>query len=396
MRGAVSLGAGLIKPPQSDPTIGLEVKSPGSFDLSGWLLARSDGLSAIAIVASLLLPRAARAVRRPDISRREIAGLQADLYLPPGGPWPAIVLVLGALREGRRYPLLEATARSIATCGFAVLVPELGRLRRLILADDALDDLAAAVLALTAEDGVARAPAGLIGFSLGGSLALVAAADDRLRERVACVASMGGYFSLSDMLTAATTGTIGTTDETASLAAPAAFAMAASLVAPLPDPDRKLLERALEESQDAPLEALARVDSGSVGPQARAVLTLLRNRDPHAVASLIGNVEGAAEMMARFSPETVATRIDVPVWVLHDERDQYVPAQQSRRMREAMAGRTDFGFFSIRLLEHTEPRAPGLNPVRILRDYLPGLFGLVRFAYGPLKAVRRSVSSVTR
>lgn len=360
------------------------------------LLARSNGLSAIAIVASLSFAKAARAVRRPDIGRREIAGLHADLYLPLGGPWPAIVLVLGALREGRRYPLLEATARSIAACGFAVLVPELGRLRRLILADDALDDLAAAVLALTAEHGVAHAPAGLIGFSLGGSLAMVAAADDRLRDRVACVASMGGYFSLTDMLTAATTGNIGTAGETASLAAPAVFAMAASLVAPLPDPDRELLERALDESQDAPLEALARVDAGSVGPQAGAVLTLLGNRDPHAVASLIGNVEGAAEMMARFSPETVATRIDVPVWLLHDERDQYVPAQQWRRMREAMGGRTDFEFISIRLLEHTEPRAPGFNPVRILRDYLPGLFGLVRFAHGPLKAVRRSLSRVTR
>ncbi|HSP09605.1 MAG TPA: hypothetical protein VLU92_08430 [Candidatus Dormibacteraeota bacterium] len=358
------------------------------------LLARSDGLTAITIVASLLFPGAARALRRPEISRREIEGLEADLYLPPGGPWPAVVLVLGALREGRRYPLLEATARSIAACGFAVLVPELGNLRRLILADDALDALAAAVLAVNAEDGVARSPVGLIGFSLGGSLAIVASADDRLRGRVACVASMGGYFSLTEMLTAATTGTIGPRGETASLATPAVFAMAASLVAPLPGPDRELLERALDEDQEAPLRALTRVDPESVGPQARAVLTLLGNRDPHAVPSLIGKVEGAAEMMARFSPETVISRVHVPVWVLHDERDQYVPAQQWRRWREAAAGRAGFEFVGIRLLEHTEPRAPGLNPVRILRYYLPGLFGLVRFAYGPLKAVRRSLRTV--
>ena len=371
-------------------TISLEVTRHGSFDLAGRLLTRSDGLSAIAIVASLLLPRAARALRRPEITRREIAGLQADLYLPPGGPWPPIVLVLGALREGRRYPLLEATARSIAACGFAVLVPDLGRLRRLILAQDALDDLTAAVLALSSEDGLAPAPAGLIGFSLGGSLAMVAAAGDRLQGHVACVASMGGYFSLADMLAAATTRTIGTAGETASLAPPVAFAIAASLVAPLPGPDRELLERQLEEGQDAPLEALARVDAASVGPQARAVLELLANRDPHQVAALIGKVEGAAEMLARFSPETVTSRVRVPVWVLHDERDQYVPAQQARRWRDAAAWRPGSHFISIRLLEHTEPRAPGFHPAPILRDYLPGVFGLIRFAYGPLKAVRRS------
>jgi dienelactone hydrolase len=354
------------------------------------LLAASSAMSTIAILASLLVPPPGHLVKPPEVARREVTGLRADLYVPPGGPWPGIVLVLGALREGRRYPPLVRAARSLSGCGYAVLVPELGRLRHLILAEDALDDLVAAVLALVGQDGVMQAPVGLFGFSLGGSLALLAAADDRLRGQVACVASMGAYFSLEDMLGAATIGAIAATGDRTSLAAPSIYAIAASLVARLPDPDRQILERVLDEQPDSTLEAMSCVDLGSVGLQAQAVLTLLRNRDPAAVASLIRTLEGAAPMMAKLSPNQVIDRIEVPVWVLHDERDRYVPVQQSRLMRETLAGRPNFKFFSIRLLEHTEPNPPALNPVRVFRDYLPGLVGLFRFVHGPLAVVQKA------
>jgi Dienelactone hydrolase and related enzymes len=356
------------------------------------LLAASTGLSTAAIVTSLLVPQTSRVVRLPEVARREVSELRADLYLHPDGPSPGVVLVLGALREGRRYALLEATARSLASCGYAVLVPELGRLRQLILGQDALDDLVGAALALGEQRDVQRGPVGLFGFSLGGSLALLAAGDDRLRHRVACVACMGGYFRLVDMLTAATAGVVGANGETISLAAPSVYTVSASLIAHLPDKDRKLLERALNERPDAPLEAMSRIPGESVGAQAQVVLALLRNRDPGAVSSILQDLDGAASMMTKLSPETVIPRIGAPVWVLHDERDRYVPSQQSRLMREAVAGRANFKFFSIRLLEHTEPIALPLNPARLFHDYLPGLVRLARFVHGPLAALRKALA----
>jgi dienelactone hydrolase len=353
------------------------------------LLAASTRLSTAAIVTSLLMPQTSRVVRLPEVVRKEVSELRADLYLHPDGPSPGVVLVLGALREGRRYALLEAVARSLASCGHAVLVPELGRLRQLILGQDALDDLVGATQALGEQQNVQRGPVGLFGFSLGGSLALLAAGDDRLRHRVGCVASMGGYFRLVDMLTAATTGVVGPDGETMALEVPSVCTVCASLIAHLPEEDRKLLERALDERPGAPLEAMARVAGESVGAQAQVVLALLRNRDPGAVASILQDLDGAASMMTKLSPETVIGRIEAPVWVLHDERDRYVPSQQSRLMREAVAGRANFKFFSIRLLEHTEPTALPLNPARFFHDYLPGLVRLARFVHGPLAALRK-------
>lgn len=354
------------------------------------LLSKSSGLAALAILSGLILPQTRRALPLETVSRREIEGLHADLYLPAGRPAPGIVLVVGALREGRRYPILETAAQTIGACGYAVLVPELGRLRRLILGEDALDDLVAATLALPRQPGVLDRPVALIGFSLGGSLALLAAADDRTRGHIAAVGDLGGYFRLIDMLTAATTATA--RGAPVSLAAPSVYAVAASVAGLLPDRDARFLDSALDGHRDSPLEALAAVDTAELGTEARGALALLRNRDPGRVQPLVDQVEGLGVRMARLSPQSAVDRIEVPVWVLHDERDRFVPAQQSQLMQEALAGRRNFRFFRTRLLEHTEPSPPGRNPVRFAREYVPGLVSLYRFARGPLAALRSGVN----
>lgn len=354
------------------------------------LLAASDGLSSAAILASLLLPARPHLLRLPEVTRQDADGLEADLFLPAQGPSPGIVLALGALREGRRYDLLQQAARSIASCGFAVLVPELGRLRRLILDQDAVHDLVEAALTLPQHDGVSNAPIGLIGFSLGGSLALLAADDARIRDHVAFVAAMGAYFRLEDVLSAAGAGFRAPGGESLELEPPSKFAIAASLVATLRDPDRQTLDQALEGGRDSPLEVLSRVDMESVGPQAKRVLALLRNRDPGRVAPLIDAIDGMAATLGELSPESVIGRLQCPVWLLHDERDRYVPFSQFELMSSAAAGRPNFTFLAIRLLEHTEPLPPMINPLRLLGDYLPGLVKLFRFVHGPLSALRHA------
>lgn len=354
------------------------------------LLRASDTLAAAALLGVAVFPGSRGAARMPEVQRREIEEWNADLYLPPGPPSPGIVLALGALREGRRYLLLESIARAIAGAGFAVLVPELGRLRRLILGADAIEDLVHAVEALPNEAGVVEAPVGLIGFSLGGSLALLAAADPRLRGRVACVAAMGSYFRLADMLDAAVDGFAEPPGERMTLAAPSAFAVAASLIERLPDPDRQALGRIIDAERDSPLEALSRVEVSSVGREARAVLELLRNPDRDARRGQIDVIAGLAQEMHALSPEDAVGRIEAPAWILHDERDRYVPFGQFRALRDAARGRAGFRFLAIRLLEHTEPVRPALNPRVLLRDYLPGLANLYRFTRGTVRAVRRA------
>ncbi len=339
------------------------------------VLAASDTLSALSILVTMLSPAAAGTAGGPEVIRRELDDPQTDLYLPARRPAPGLVLVLGALREGRRYPPLEKAARAIARCGFAVLVPELGRLRGLVLGEDAVEDMVASALALRRQDGVLDAPVGLIGFSLGGSLALVAAADPRLSGGVACVAAMGAYFRLEDMLASALAG---------SLAPPSAYAVVASLASTLPSPDREIVEHAIDLDRESPVAALRRIPPAAVGTQAQTILAGFSDGRPEAIA------ESVRPMMDRLSPETANGRITVPTWVLHDERDRFVPIGQFEAIRNAAARRESFTFLRIRLLEHTEPAAPPLDPRLLFGDYLPGLVDLFRFVRGPLRALRRA------
>lgn len=327
------------------------------------LLERSPALCAAAVLTRLTLPHGERLIGLPPADRVEV-GPRVDLYVPKGGPHPGVVLVLGALREGRRYELLEKTARTLAGCGHAVLVPELGRLRRLVLGPDALDDLVDATLSMPGLPEVRNGPVGLVGFSLGASLALVAAADPRLEGRVACIAAMGGYYRLAGILHAATSGTV-------ALESPSVYTVCASLAALLDDPDRSMIERALEARPEAPVEAL------------RALA---------AMPQLTSRLDDVATAMSALSPEGVLDRIHVPVFVLHDERDRYVPFSEHVLMREAMRGRRNFRFFSTRLLEHTEPAAPS-SIAALVGDYVPGLWQLARFVRGPLAALRATPRS---
>ena len=364
--------------------------TPGVPRLPAGPLAASPALATAAILAALLVPGGDRMLRFANVERREVEGLEADLYRPAGGRGPGIVLVLGALREGRRYPLLERVAATVAGCGYAVLVPELGRLRRLVLGEDALDDLVAASLALAADADVLPGGVGLFGFSLGGSLALLAAADPRLEGRLAFVASLGGYASLLDMLVAATT--------TDALEPPSRFAVAASLVAALGEGsvDERRLREALDADPDHPIEALSEVDAAALGPPARAVLALLRNRDPDDLDRLLGEVEGARAVLARLSPEGALARVAAPAWVLHDRRDGFVPIAQAERLRESAGGRPGFTFLVTDVLAHTEPVAPGWHPARLFGAYLPGLLRLARFVHGPLSTLHRATRGTGR
>src|SRR5579872_5698289 len=127
------------------------------------LLADSSALSALAILVAQLAPARVRGSPPPGVTRRAVDELRADLYLPSRLPAPGIVLVMGTLREGRRYPLLISLAESIAACNYAVLVPELGRLGEMIVGEDAIEDLVASARGLTRQDGVTDAPIGLFG-----------------------------------------------------------------------------------------------------------------------------------------------------------------------------------------------------------------------------------------
>jgi len=318
----------------------------------------------------------------------------ADRYRPGDqARHPALVLVYGALREGRTYAPLAALGRSLARAGYVVLNPDLPDLPDEAVSPASLDGLVAAVDAAAQDSRSAGGGVGLFGFSLGGSLALVAAADPRLAARISVVVDVGGYYRFVDIVQAVTTGSI--PDEHGHAVPyridPVAAATALhTMVRLLPPADQALLSE-LENAERTDLTSIPeKIDDSQLTPAGQAALALLRNRDPTQVTALYAGLDPAMReaIASTMDPAVHAERIRVQVWALHDLSDPFVPSMETRELARdpRLRGRVHATFSD--LLQHTEPAPRPLTPSTLLTSYLPSGWSLLLYIHGVLAAMR--------
>lgn len=126
----------------------------------------------------------------------------ADIYVIPDGRRRAGVLVfLGANAAGANDPDVVNLGQALARAGFAVQYHWSAALGADGNIDPSeIDGLIAAYEHLQRQDFVDAKRVGLAGFSVGASLALVAAADARIAGQVAFVNAFGGYHNAGDLL----------------------------------------------------------------------------------------------------------------------------------------------------------------------------------------------------
>jgi dipeptidyl aminopeptidase/acylaminoacyl peptidase len=198
---------------------------------------------------------------------------------------------------------------------------------------------------------------GYFGASVGGSLALVAAADPRIAGDVDQVVSFGGYYDALDTFGAIATERIEYEDvsETWDPRWHAKRVMAHQLINALEDEqDREMLRAWYLEGDDATAAELA-----SISPVARNSYEFLTNRDPAAVQELIDRLPAAAiEKLDYLSPRTHVDALDAELFIVHDRADPFIPYTESRRLEEALGEDTSAPahFDEIRLFEHVTPK----------------------------------------
>ncbi|MGH2674485.1 MAG: hypothetical protein ACRDKA_06665, partial [Actinomycetota bacterium] len=306
--------------------------------------ARGKAVALLAEAVGLSFPRPfAPAISRQDAS---LDGVTGHLYLPER-PSPAILLVLGAAPEGKDDPRAVRLARSVARAGRVVFVPDLVLAEQRFDQDD-LDRIARSVVALDEHPGT-RGPVVMLGISYGGSFALVAAADPRVRGRVAQVAVFGAYWDLVGVIQAVTTGvSIVKGAEVRWEGHPLAHRIlehhAVELV---PEGSRTALRATLD----------GRGDPAALGPEARAMYDLLSNRDPARVDDLAaGLAPEAREVLERFSPSSVAGAVDLPVVAMHSTDDPAVPYGEALRLAGALP---EARVTTVRSFRHVDFRATG-------------------------------------
>ena len=304
--------------------------------------ARVKALAVLAESVGIDFPRPFAAdFQRSDVS---LDGVTGHLYAPER-PSPPIILLPGAAPLGKDDPRAVRLARSLARAGRTVFIPDLTLYERRFDPED-LDRIVRAALALDSHP-AASASVTLLGISYGGSLALVAAADERLEGRLAQVATFGAYWDLVGVIQAVTTGTslVGGT-RVAWEGHPAARAiLEEAIVALIPEQDRRVLRAALATS-----------DAEELPAEARAIFDLLRNADPERTPELAARVPAVLrDILQGFSPASVQSRLHVPVVALHSTNDPAVPYGELIRLRAALPEARTLTVSSFR---HVDPSSP--------------------------------------
>jgi fermentation-respiration switch protein FrsA (DUF1100 family) len=282
---------------------------------------------------------------------------EGDLYLPAGETRAAMVLVPGAAVLGRDEPRLKALARTFARAGIAVLVPELPEVRRLAVSRADGERVAAALRQL--HKWHPGSPLGVAAISYAVAPAVIAALQDDLAPRVAFLVGIGGYHDIEAVIRFITTGVFRPMGESREFRLePNRYGRWAFLQANasrLGDAaDTRLLQeiaglRFRDSSADiAPLAA-------ALGPQGRAVLALVDNRDPDAVSTLIAAL-----------PEHVRREIDGlnlalydlsklrgHIILVHGLGDTFVPYSESQSLA-ASASAARVSLFLVDDIGHVE------------------------------------------
>lgn len=284
-------------------------------------------------------------------------GGEGDLYLPASQARAAMVLVPGAAVLGRDEPRLQAFARTLTRAGFAVLVPELPEGRQLVLSRADGDRVASALRQLNKR--LPDLPLGVAAISYAAGPAIIAAIEDDLAPHIAFLVAIGGYRDVHAAIRFVTTGAFRPQGDSREFRVePNSYGRWAILRANasrLDDArDAHLLEEiALRRFRDRNADISGEV--AMLGPQGRAVLALVDNRDPDAVARLIANL-----------PESVRREIDGLNLVLYDltklrghlilvhgRTDPMVPYSESQDLAAA-ASRARVSLFLIDDIGHVE------------------------------------------
>jgi dienelactone hydrolase len=305
--------------------------------------ARATGVLAVTLKVPVLGWATRVVTDTPRAKDTVVAGVPTMVVRPGGGTrWPTIVFLNGVTARGRHHPDVQRLARGLARVGFLVLVPDPPGLARGEITEQTLAATVAVVRAAADRPDARGGRVGLIGVSVGGSLALLAAEDASLARRITIVAGIAPYSDLANTVRLATTGY---TLENGRLLPYAAesflpLVIARSLVGALPSSsDRSaLLAQMLRLPDDAPnsLALFRRLRPERLDPSARALVELLANRDPSRFDRLYAALSPVLRAsVERLSPLAGAARLRAPVEIASAPHDKYFPLGETRALARA-------------------------------------------------------------
>lgn len=291
----------------------------------------------------------------------------AELWLPSWASAErqagAILLVLGVNNVGRNHPVVARVADALARTGAAVLVPDSRALLEGRLDVGEIDGVVRAFQALAARPEVDTERVGIAGFSIGGSLSMLAARDPRIAGQVRWVNAFGAYADAETYLAAVSAHAYREADGSAVPWTPSPLAREIHLQFMLDQvddaADRSALDDALRRRildgdhppPDPALRASLRTDAG------RTVHDLLTAQTLDvATAAIAALPADSLDFIDAISPARHLDGLAADIHVMHETTDAHVPIVESRALASVLEPtgllRTTSEF---RLFDHVQP-----------------------------------------
>ena len=166
-------------------------------------------LAAVVVLAStarvpLLSRIVAKLTKEPSLAVATSGGIRATVVEPSTKEHATIVFLNGGTQRGCDHPAVQRLSRGMGRTGCRVVAPELPGLREGELTPATLDLVVATACEAASSSATGRVT--LFGVSAGASLALLAAADAALEDRVDRVVAIAPWADLEAIVELATTG----------------------------------------------------------------------------------------------------------------------------------------------------------------------------------------------
>jgi pimeloyl-ACP methyl ester carboxylesterase len=290
--------------------------------------------------------------------------VRAREYLPTDEPnAPAMVIFHGVHHLGIDEPRLVGFAAALASCGIRVLTPELPDIKDYRVSQASVRTIGGSVKWFADRTG---GPVGVMGLSFSGGLALVAAADPLYHRDFRFVMAVGAQDSMTRVTDYYRTGSDARPDGSVQVLPAHEYGPLVLEYEYLQDfvpaqdlgPVRSVLRAHLYEDREA--EAQASLELNEL--QRREALELMDSTSSATHERIAATAKKHAREMAGLSPEGRLEGLNTPVYLLHGEADNIIPAAETLWIAKQLGREELKGVLVSPVISHLDLEGAGPGP----------------------------------
>lgn len=258
-------------------------------------------------------------------------GIVADLFLPNRRvkERPALIIAMGVRTNEKDKPILLGFSDTLTRLGYVVIWPRLADLENETVKFEDPNTFVQTFYYLEKRNEVNSQRISFVGFSVGSSIAMLAAENPVINNHVHSLIFFGGYYNIFDYLKALATKF---------------YVLDGQNIAWNPAESGVNHAKGILEKEGLKLEQFKKVEEIP---------------------------ESQKNALLRFSPDQRIENYKAPIFIMHEKADNYVPYVESIKLKQALAGQVPTTFHLANLFEHVQPKK-GFSP-DVIKEFA-GLF----------------------